>query len=170
MKKLFVNKLQEKIAELRPFFDESVTSIVDELLTRVQPFNSCSLNEGVHQFVSKLQIVSVALYPDALKLFKEEALEDTISGQFSTFKEDALYCEGTTGLLELLTRFRKVQTETSLVLASPAAAAMTNGKAVIAREDLECMYDDKRSILVIVVVKEGFISFYFEEKIAKKKK
>jgi hypothetical protein len=88
--------------------------------------------------------------------------------QFATFAETSAYCEGTAGLLELLMRYGQVKTETCTIMASPDANTYLGEKATFLGDDVYA-YDDKRSVYVSILFKEGGMMFVFEESIKKNK-
>ena len=166
MKNRLLKDLKQKVDLLRPAMSSSCSEIVDDLLTRVSGLRTVTQSDGVHLFGGKTCRIALGNHPDVMSVYLQEEFEELNKSQFLTFEENAIYCEGTTNLLDLLIRYRCHRTPTDIITCMPDSSEFVNDQAVIKRESIAELYGDTRMALIIVILKEAFISFLFEEKIA----
>ena len=172
------NKISKQLKPITDQFDEQANEIVKDLLKRLHPFKHIVPSK---QFEKDLPGSMCAIGTDGGVAFTPHDLSKELTqstgissfftdkDQFSTFEETRRYCEGTEGLLELLTRYHHVKTDKVTIRSVPDVHVWENGKAVFREEHRED-YEDKRVVNVTFESTAGNIMFYLEEKVDKKNK
>ena len=169
-------KLAKKIKPLMDHLDPEAQGIVKDLIKRLYPLKNAVPVADIEKEMPGIYCVigtggGIAFTPVDMKeeLFKGNFNTGINNDQFATFKENRQYCEGTEGLLGLLTQYGHVVTEKAEIYAVPDAICHQAGRAVFREEDLED-YGDKRIVRVTVWSEAGAIMFGFEEKVDKNNK
>lgn len=162
------------IHPVRQKLDAKAVEILDDLLDKLPSLKKMMPIRGDEEIVTSCvgfqagnHNVIIANYDGAMSEFaKEGNLELVKKNQFNTFNENRLYCEGTKGcLLELLIRYRYIETEKAVIASTPDVCIWRQGKASLEPEDLLTTYDEERTVVTTVVFDSGFIAFTFQEKI-----
>jgi hypothetical protein len=169
-------KLAKKIKPLMDHLDPEAQEIVKELIKRLYPLKNAVPVTDIEKEMPGIYCVigtggGVAFTPVNIKdeLFRGDWGTGIANDGFATFAENRQYCEGTEGLLSLLTRYANVNTDKAEIRAVPDALSRKGGRAVFLEEDRED-YGDKRIVRVTVWSEAGAIMFGFEEKVDKNNK
>jgi hypothetical protein len=169
-------KLYAKILPLMDHLDPQAKEIVNDLIKRLYPLKNAVPTPSIEKEMPGIYCVigtggGIAFTPVDMKddLFRGDYHTGIANDRFATFTENRQYCEGTEGLLGLLTQYSHVVTEKAEIYAVPDAISRKDGRAVFLPEDLE-EYGDKRIVRVTVWCEAGAIMFGFEEKVDKNQK
>jgi hypothetical protein len=167
-------QFKKTIKTYRAALDPAAVEILDDLIARLYPLKKSTpfedeskvINRGVRFVGDHCNVVITTHDVSKNELVKEGNLELIKTQQFDTFAENRMYCEGTDGLLlELLTRYRFVETEKAIITATPNVCVWRDGKASLTSEDLTNFYDENRMVVTTIVFDGGFIVFTFEKKV-----
>lgn len=169
-------KIEKYLTPITSQLDPEANEIVKHLLKRLYPFKHIVPNQELAKELPGSYCVmatggGVAFTPHDLseELNKGISYAFSHNDQFSTFEETRRYCEGTEGLLELLTRYHSVRTQHATIRTTPDVHVWEKGKAVFREEHRED-YGDKRFAHVTIESSFGVIMFAFEEKVNKNNK
>jgi hypothetical protein len=137
---------------------------LDQITQMIKNFDTDALIENQIGFIGKSGGVLFGNHPRPLELMLEGDMANLKKKkQFATFAENRRYCEGTEGLLGILTRYDSVVTLDATITAIPDACVFQNEQAIFNEEDRE-IYGEDRSVYVSVILKDGFMMFAFHEK------
>lgn len=169
-------KLTKKIKPLMDHLDPEAQEIVKDLIKRIYPLKNAVPAIDLEKDLPGIYCVigtggGVAFTPLNMKdeLFRGDWGNGIENDGFATFTETRQYCEGTEGLLGLLTQYACVNTEKAEIRAVPDAICRKDGRAIFREEDRDD-YGDKRIARVTVWSEAGAIMFGFEEKLDKNNK
>lgn len=166
-------QLKIELAKAYNHLDEEAANVVRDLADRIAPpHRVVRIEDGVaFKFPGGYIAFGYASnIPDWEKCLLQEDDTQRSKEQFKTMAENALYCQGTTGLLELLVRYRYIKTSHAAISAWPNVQVFQNGVPCLTPQDLEEVYGDKREVRVTIAFKEGFVVFNFEKTITNPKK
>lgn len=162
-------KLQEEANLVRENLDAQALAIFNDLMTRIPIPTSVTPVANVVEkdrgfiFKGRQSVLVCVSSEGALEQFKEEG-DEIKKQQFPTYEETNRYCAGTKGLLELLVRYERVDTEKAIITATPDAVVYRNNRASCLLEDLkDSSYGNDRVVVVSIVYKDGFAAFTFQE-------
>lgn len=164
-------KLDERLQTFMGHLDAEAQEAIFDLAARLHPLERmekppmtdlCISNEI--GFMAKHGGVLFGNFPESLSPLLVKDLEELNTKRFATFAENRMYCEGTEGLLEILTRYHNLKTESATISAVPDACVRVDGQAVFRREDAD-VYGNERTVYVSVVFECGFMMFAFEENV-----
>jgi hypothetical protein len=152
--------------------DVEVHEVIDDLVNRLRPLKSMDtpIDLDLPDVVAFMGDNRGVIF-GTLDAAKREAIELDVEKlkhkQFASFAENMLYTQGTNELLEILTRYHRIETDNGVVIAMPDSHTYSADKATIELEDLRDpnMYDKSRAIYVAVIFNTGFMMFGFEEQI-----
>lgn len=177
-------QLKKKIASYSELLDEDAITIIQDLCNYLGALNAIEvpspyqeeLAHGVKVveqmgFMGKGGGMMFAIYEGTLE---QEMLDDLLDLQnnkkFATFSENRMYCEGTEGMLGILTRYQNIETTKAKICAFPDSQCFLGEKAKFDDDHAETLYDDQRVVYVSIVFDNGFIMFAFKETVDKKNK
>lgn len=168
-------KLNETIARLTTHADAETKEIIEDLLRRLYPFerllpvpadDSCR-RQGF--WSTKGGLVIVELAGVRAQLLSEEGRAEIRNNQFLTQEENRLYCQGTHGLLALLTQYGFHETQSAVIVATPDALVREERdgqfQACMTKSILDQHYGPERSVSVMIVMDDAAITMHFEQEV-----
>lgn len=165
-------QLNRSLNPLKAAMDPAALEICEDLIRKMYPFELIrpirDIPEGVtelKQFNSQAGHLITMHMPDSIKDFEEELGASHKHNQFLTHEENKLYCMGTSGLLELLTKYSNHRTEKAIIIAHPEATTFkgADGAEPQAYFDQDCLahYGETRRVSVVIIVETGFVAFNY---------
>lgn len=166
-------KFSQQLLLAKRSLDDQANEILDDVIARCEKPTIMKLIDESVSFKGPTTTIAFGHCVGLIEMLnvKDEctgrtSLEDIQKDQLITFEENKLYTSGTTGLLELLVRYRYITTEKAIIATSPDICVFRNSQASIIPKDLEDnYYDNTRSVKVMILFKDGFVAFDFTQKI-----
>ncbi len=164
MVSLVHRKLNQMLAPFLAELDPEGKEILEDLVRKLYPFERLIIPmHGAQGFWGKKGGVVGMQHSETLAEFLRTEVEEFKKDQFATAAENRRYCEGTTGLLSLLTQYHYQETKKCVVMAYPDARVHRNNKASLTAKDLKEFYDNEREVNIVFVMDKGFLAFEFKQ-------
>lgn len=145
----------------------------EQVFEAIDPLALTILKElGSHPQVNNTVMAYHPVTGDRVKFMAE--LEKTFKkDQLHTEEQRALFCRGTTHLLELLENYTIFRTKKAVFMAvadvKEVGTTPTNFRSYLTRDNLNKHYGDIRRIKIHVLTSVGAVGYTFEEKVITRK-